>query len=94
MSSKLVSIGFGNYVVASRIISVISPDSAPIKRLIQDSRECGMVIDASCGKKTKSVIITDSHHVILSALTTDSVLDRFNDEKCDDSDIEDKQTEN
>jgi extracellular matrix regulatory protein A len=94
MSSKLVSIGFGNYVVASRIISVISPDSAPIKRLIQDSREGGMVIDASCGKKTKSVIITDSHHVILSALTTDSVLDRFNDEKCDDSDIEDKQTEN
>ncbi len=94
MSSKLVSIGFGNYVVASHIISVISPDSAPIKRLIQDSREAGMVIDASCGKKTKSVIITDSHHVILSALPTDSVLDRFNDEKLDENDSDDKKTEN
>ena len=71
MSVKFVQVGFGNYVAASRIISVVSPESAPIKRLVQDAREAGSVIDASCGRKTKAVIVTDSRHVILSALSTD-----------------------
>lgn len=69
MTVQLISIGLGNYVSANRIISIVSPESAPIKRMISDSKERGNLIDATCGKKTKSVIITDSEHLILSALT-------------------------
>ena len=65
---KLLNIGFGNMVSAERLIAVVSPDSAPIKRLIQESRERGMLIDATYGRKTASVFIMDSDHVILSAL--------------------------
>ncbi|MDO4983762.1 MAG: DUF370 domain-containing protein [Eubacteriales bacterium] len=68
---KLVNIGFGNLVSAGRIISVVSPESAPIKRMIQDVREKGLLIDASFGRSTRSVIITDSGNVILSALNCD-----------------------
>lgn len=74
---KFINVGFGNLVSASRIVTVASPDSAPIRRLIQDSKETGNVIDVSCGKKTQSVIITDSRHVILSSFTTDIILQRL-----------------
>ncbi|MGM9636363.1 MAG: DUF370 domain-containing protein [Eubacteriales bacterium] len=87
MSVKFVQVGFGNYVAAARIISVVSPESAPIKRLVQDAREAGSVIDASCGRKTKSVIVTDSRHVILSALSTDVLFSRLSGEG-DSADVE------
>ena len=65
---KLINIGFGNLVAANRLLSVISPDSAPVKRLVQEARDRGMLIDASFGRKTKSVLVMDTDHVILSAL--------------------------
>ena len=65
---KLISIGFGNAVAAARILAVVSPDSAPIKRMVQETRERGMLIDATYGRKTASIFIMDSDHVILSAL--------------------------
>ena len=70
---KLIGIGFGNLVSAQRILSVVSPESAPIKRMIQDVRERGLLIDASFGRSTRSVIIMDSGHVILSALSPDTI---------------------
>ena len=75
---KFISIGNGNMVAAHRIISVASPDSAPIKRFIQDAKEDGRVIDVSCGRRTRAVIFTDSDHVILSALKTETVTARLN----------------
>ena len=65
---KLISIGFGNAVAAARILAVVSPDSAPIKRVVQEARERGMLIDASYGRSTRAVLIMDSDHVVLSAL--------------------------
>ena len=65
---KLINIGFGNLVSAQRLLAVISPDSAPVKRLIQEARDRGMLIDASFGRKTKSVLVMDTDHVILSGL--------------------------
>lgn len=73
---KLVNIGFGNFVSDIRIVSIVLPESAPVKRLIQDAREKGMLIDATYGRKTKSVIITDSEHVILSALPAEIIAQR------------------
>ena len=73
---KLIAIGFGNLVSAERIVSVVSPESAPIKRMIQDVREKGALIDASFGRSTRSVLIMDSGHVILSALSTDVLASR------------------
>jgi len=75
---QFVNIGFGNMVSADRIIAVVSPESAPVKRLVQDAKEAGRLIDASCGRKTNSVIICDSNHVILSALLSDIIYDRIN----------------
>jgi regulator of extracellular matrix RemA (YlzA/DUF370 family) len=71
--NKLINIGFGNLVNVSRVVAVVSPDSAPIKRIVQDSREIGMLIDATYGRKTKSVLIMDTGHTILSALTPDAL---------------------
>ncbi len=73
----LLNIGFGNMVSAERIVSIVSPDAAPVKRLVQDARDAGSVIDASCGKKTLSVIICDSRHVILSSLSTEVLASRL-----------------
>ena len=70
---KFINIGFGNMVSAERLIAVVSPDSAPIKRLIQESRERGMLIDATYGRKTASVFIMDSDHVVLSAVAPETV---------------------
>ena len=75
---KLVSIGFGNLVSAGKIVSIVSPESAPIKRIVQDSRKRGALIDATCGRKTRTVIIMDSDHVVLSALQLETVANRFN----------------
>ena len=74
---KLVNIGFGSMVATARMLSVLSPDSAPIKRMIQESRDRGMLIDASYGRKTKSVILMDTDHVILSAMTPDVLQARW-----------------
>ncbi len=73
---RLLNIGFGNLVSSERVISVVAPDSAPVKRLMQDARDRGTLIDASCGRKTKSVLIMDSDHVVLSALSTDTIASR------------------
>ncbi len=74
---KFINIGFGNMVSAGRIVSIASPDSAPIKRLVQDAKEAGRVIDVSCGRRTRSVIITDSDHVILSAIQSETITNRI-----------------
>ncbi len=73
---RLLNIGFGNLVSSERVISVVAPDSAPVKRLMQEARDRGTLIDASCGRKTKSVLIMDSDHVVLSALSTDTIAAR------------------
>ena len=85
---KLINIGFGNMVSAGRIVAIASPDSEPIKRLVRDAKEDGRVIDASCGRRTRSVIITDSEHVILSAIQTETITNRLLDESEDISDEE------
>lgn len=74
---ELINIGFGNLVSAQRLISIVGPDSAPVKRLIQESRDRGMLIDATYGRKTASVLIMDSDHVILSALSTEKLAPRL-----------------
>lgn len=76
LSIKLINIGFGNIVSANRIVSIVSPDSAPIKRIIQESRDRGVLIDATYGRRTRAVIITDSDHVILSAVQPETVAQR------------------
>lgn len=77
MSIKLINIGFGNIVSANRIISIVSPESAPIKRIIQDARDRGSLIDATYGRRTRAVIVMDSDHVILSAVQPETVAHRL-----------------
>ena len=69
---KLINIGFGNFISEERLVAIVAPDSAPLKRMIQETRERGMLIDATYGRKTASVFIMDSDHVVLSALPPDS----------------------
>ena len=76
---QLINIGFGSLVAASRILAIVEPDSAPIKRVIQEARDRGMLIDASYGRKTKAVLLMDTDHVILSAITPETIHDRRND---------------
>ncbi len=78
---KLINIGFGNMVSAGRLVSIVSPDSAPIKRIIQDARDQGMLIDATYGRRTRAVLIMDSYHVILSAVQPETVADRITKEE-------------
>lgn len=73
MEIRLINIGFGNIVAANRIIAIVSPESAPIKRIIQEARDRGMLIDATYGRRTRAVIMTDSDHVILSAVQPETV---------------------
>ena len=75
---KLINIGFGNMISAGRLVAIVGPESAPIKRIIQDSRDKGTLIDATYGRKTRAVIIMDSGHVILSAIQPETVGSRFN----------------
>jgi regulator of extracellular matrix RemA (YlzA/DUF370 family) len=77
MDMKLINIGFGNIVSANRLVAIVSPESAPIKRIIQDARERGMLIDATYGRRTRAVIVTDSDHVILSAVQPETVAHRL-----------------
>ena len=83
---KLINIGFGNIVVASRVIAIVSPESAPIKRVIQEARDANILIDATYGRKTRAVVITDSGHIILSAVQPEAVAGRLGDK---DDDMED-----
>ena len=78
---KLVNIGYGNMLATDRLVAVVSPDAAPIRRMIQDARDSGRVIDATCGHKTRAVIITDSEHVILSPLLPETVSARIDEHK-------------
>ena len=83
---KLNNIGFGNMVCANRLVAIVSPESAPIKRIIQDARDRGTLVDATYGRRTRAVIITDSDHVILSAVQPETVANRMVDE---DDEVED-----
>ena len=76
---KFINIGFGNMVSAGRIVAIASPDAAPIKRLVQDAKRENRVIDVSCGRRTRSVIITDSEHVIFSAIQAETIANRLDD---------------
>lgn len=76
--SRFINIGFGNVVNTDKIVGIISPDAAPVKRMVQSSRDDGMAIDATCGRKTKSVIVMESGHIMLSALLPETIAGRGN----------------
>ena len=88
---KFINIGFGNMVSAGRIVAIAGPDSAPIKRLVQDAKEDDRVIDVSCGRRTRAVIITDSDHVILSAIQAETITNRLASDIADDTDDEEEE---
>ena len=81
---KFINVGFGNMVAADRVVALVSPDSAPVKRLIVDARESGRVIDVTCGRRTRAVIVTDSDHVILSATQPETISNRLADDVVED----------
>lgn len=81
---KLINIGFGNTVNADRIVSVVSPEAAPVKRIVQLAKDAGTAIDATCGRKTRSVIVCDSGHVVLSALQPETISGKTSEEDIDD----------
>ena len=87
---KLINIGFGNMVSANRLVAIVSPESAPIKRVIQDARESGTRIDATYGRRTRAVIITDSDHIILSAVQPETVANRVVDYEGETEELEDE----
>jgi extracellular matrix regulatory protein A len=96
MDTRLINIGFGNIVAASRIIAIVSPDSAPIKRIIQEARDKGILIDATYGRRTRAVVITDSGHVVLSAVQPETVAHRFTNKEAvedQDEDLEEEEPE-
>lgn len=76
--SKLINVGFGNVVNSSKIIGIISPDAAPIKRMVQSAKDTGVAIDATCGRKTKSVIVMENGNLVLSSLLPDTITSRVN----------------
>ena len=78
---KLVNIGYGNMAAVGRLVSIVSPDAAPVRRLVQDARDSGKVIDATCGHKTRAVLVMDSEHVILSPLMPETVAARIDGKK-------------
>lgn len=90
MNIKLINIGFGNFVSANRLVAIVSPESAPIKRTVQEARDRGMLIDATYGRRTRAVVITDSDHVILSAVQPETVAHRITNK---DEGLEDNQNE-
>ena len=85
---KLINIGFGNMVSANRLVAIVSPESAPVKRIVQDARKRGSLIDATYGRRTRAVIITDSDHVILSAVQPETVANRLSDRMDDEEEDE------
>ena len=76
--NRMINVGFGNVVNSGKIVSIISPDAAPVKRMVQTAKDNGMAIDATCGRRTKAVIVTDSGHLILSSLLPDTITGRVN----------------
>ena len=91
---KFINVGFGNLVAADRVVALASPDSAPIKRLVQDARDSARVIDVTCGRRTRAVIVTDSEHVILSAIQTETIANRLeNNSGVEDDGSEDEEIE-
>ncbi|MDF2869452.1 MAG: hypothetical protein K0R05_1027 [Anaerocolumna sp.] len=76
--NRLINIGFGNVVNSSKIVGIISPEAAPIKRMVQNAKDAGNAIDATCGRKTKAVLVMDSGHLILSSLLPDTIANRIN----------------
>lgn len=80
---KLINIGFGNIVSAERVVAIVSPESAPVRRIIQESKDRGMLIDATCGRRTRAVIISDSDHIILSAIQAETIAHRMGKERAD-----------
>ena len=84
---KFINIGFGNMVAIDRMVALVSPDSAPIKRLIQDAKDEGRTIDVTCGRRTRAVIITDSEHVILSAIQAETIAGRLENDDSSDVDV-------
>ena len=89
---KFINVGFGNMVAVERVVALASPESAPIKRLVQDAKEDGRAIDVTCGRRTRSVIVTDSEHVILSAIQTETIAGRLENRENaeDDENLEEK----
>lgn len=85
---RLINIGFGSAIAANRMLAVIAPDSAPIKRLVQEARDRGMLIDASFGRKTKAVILMDTDHIILSAIAPETITDRWMDRQTEEKEEE------
>lgn len=79
MGVKLINVGYGNFVSADRLISIVGPESAPVKRIVQEAREGHILIDASCGRRTRAVLIMDSGHVVLSAVQPETVAHRLDD---------------
>ncbi|MDR1101861.1 MAG: DUF370 domain-containing protein [Clostridiales bacterium] len=77
---KLLNIGFGNFISGGRLVSIVSPDAAPIKRIIQGSREAGTLIDSTCGRRTRSVLVMDSGHIVLSSVMPETVAQRIAEE--------------
>ncbi|HOQ36178.1 MAG TPA: DUF370 domain-containing protein [Acetivibrio sp.] len=90
MLMKLINIGFGNIVSANRLVAIVSPESAPIKRIIQEARDRGMLVDATYGRRTRAVIITDSDHIILSAVQPETVAHRLNTKEADPVEVEEE----
>ncbi len=83
---KLINIGYGNIVAAGRLVAIVSPESAPIKRMVQEARDRAMLIDATCGRRTRAVVIMDSDHVVLSALLPETISNRLSSESEDTQD--------
>ena len=77
---KFINVGFGNMVAADRVVALVSPDSAPMKRLVSEAREAGRIIDVTCGRRTRAIIVTDSDHVILSATQPETISNRLADD--------------
>ena len=85
---KFINVGFGNMVVADRIVVIAGPESAPIKRLVQDAKDSGRVIDVTCGRRTRAVLLTDSEHVILSAIQSETISNRLGENASDEDEEE------
>lgn len=90
---KLINIGFGNMISAERLVAIVSPESAPIKRIIQDAKERGTLIDATHGRRTRAVIITDSDHIVLTYLQSETVANRIEEENNDITAFEEEENE-
>ena len=93
MGVKLINVGYGNFVSADRLISIVGPESAPVKRIVQEAREGHTLIDASCGRRTRAVLIMDSGHVVLSAVQPETVAHRLSDDREPDTSEEEESDE-